>query len=221
MDALVYCNDKFWSSSQWRIGSWAGDHGYEIVGKVQRARSNRIDSLKEAVTLAQDRGWKLIVYGSRPLFTADMLRLLVGVDFVCPELPDVTPKQLPRLIRAIEKDPGLWKQFGPGWKYRGNNVKRREHLVKARKEAARARKAAAEAGYKTLVPIIQERRKAGYSYQRIADYLNERGYFTSEGRQFLAKTVHRIDHVQPSKTDKKPDKRSGRLRGGKGGRQEG
>jgi hypothetical protein len=193
MDALVYSNDRFRLTHWKNVLAWAEANGYEVVGEVRRDRYNRIDSLKIAADLTKERGWKLIVYCTRPLLTEAALRLLVGTDFVCPDLPDVTPKRLPALIRAAERDPGRGKRFPPGWNYRVDNAKRKKHLVEARKAAAQARDDRAGEGYKKVIPIIREKRAKGWTFQRIAEHLNERGYSLPSGHEFSVFAVMRIN----------------------------
>jgi len=195
MDALIYCTNRFWHSQQGRIGDFLRDNGYALAGMVPRQRDNRIEALEASIAHAKAMGWKLVVYCPKPMLNEKVLRLLVGTDFVLPDHPGVTPEKLPALIRKAKRDPGHGRKFRRGWGYRLDDTERRKHLVKARKAASKARKKAAGNGYAAVVPIIRDKRAADWTFQRIADHLNDRGHSLPSGRPFTVFAVMRISKL--------------------------
>jgi hypothetical protein len=70
--------------------------------------------------------------------------------------------------------------------------RKQQALAKAQRAAALARHREAVEAARPLLPLVRRLRRRGWSYQRIADHLNEQGHRTRRGKRFFPAQVWSI-----------------------------
>jgi len=138
-------------------------------------------------------------------FTAELMES--GVDFIACDNPnankltiqilaavaeDEARRTSERTTQALEAAKARGVKLGSA---RPGHWVGREHLrgwAKATKAAADRRARRTKEAYDFLLPTIHRMRDAGETYQRIADWLNERGHLTTAKRPFTPTAVWRV-----------------------------
>ena len=159
----------------------------------------RRTKIYNAIDAAKRDGCKLVIAKlDRLARSVSFISALMDskVDFVACDMPDATPLTVHIMAAMAEHEAGLisertkaalsTKRERDGeWRISQlNNEARWRSLV--------TRRAKAQRNLKQATYTARLLRNAGYSFQDIADKLNEQNYRTSRGKQFRAMTIYRL-----------------------------
>jgi len=202
-------------AQQAEVWSFATRNGGEILAEYTEVETGkRADrpELAKAIGHAKLSGATLVIAKLDRLarnvhFTAGLMNS--GVDFVACDNPNANRLTI-HILAAVAEDEARrisarTKAALKAAKARGvrlgsarpDHWQSREHLrakgqAKATRAAGDRRSEKAREAYEFLVPAIRERRGQGYSFQQIADWLNEQGHRTTAKKPFTRAAVRRV-----------------------------
>lgn len=120
-----------------------------------------------------------------------------GVKFIAVDMPTIDNLTIHILAAVAEKEAKLISERTRAGlavaKARGTILGKPENMThEAQKKGAAVRRQQAINGYKTATRLAQSRREQGWTYQQIANELNDIGERTTRGKLFTKMTVKRM-----------------------------